>query len=95
MNILKMIGDFNVNKVNNRQEESASRRVKTLLNEDTDFFVREAYNTARTNIIYSLGGEKGCKKSACNKCKPGRGKNYNLLKSCNYVCTNGSKSFDN
>lgn len=79
MNILKMIGDFNVNKVNNRQEESASRRVKTLLNEDTDFFVREAYNTARTNIIYSLGGEKGCKKVLVTSASPGEGKTTTCL----------------
>lgn len=79
MNILKMIGDFNVNKVNNREENAISRRVKTLLNEESDFYVREAYNAARTNIIYSLGGEKGCKKILITSASPSEGKTTTCL----------------
>lgn len=79
MNILKMIGDFNVKKANNRREESASRRAKTLLNENTDFYVREAYNAARTNIIYSLGGERGCKKVLVTSASPSEGKTTTCL----------------
>lgn len=79
MNILKMINDFNINKVNNREEKAISRRVKTLLNEDSDFYVREAYNAARTNIIYSLGGEKGCKKILITSASPAEGKTTTSL----------------
>lgn len=75
MNILKAIGDFNVNKVNNRREEATARRVNTLIGEHTEFAVREAYNAARTNIIYSLGGEKTSgKKILITSASPHEGK---------------------
>lgn len=74
MNILKAIGDFNVNKVNNRREEATAHRVNTLIGENTEFAVREAYNAARTNIIYSLGGEAGGKKIIITSASPHEGK---------------------
>ena len=79
MNILEAIGNFNVKKVNNRREESTARRVNTLLSENSDFIVREAYNSARTNIIYSLGSEKGCKKILITSASPAEGKTTTAL----------------
>lgn len=43
-----------------RKELDAAR--KNLLNKDTDFRVVEAYKTARTNLMFTLAGEEGCKK---------------------------------
>lgn len=80
MNILKLIGDFNVSKANNRREEATARRINTLINEKTEFAVREAYNAARTNIIYSLGGEKnGGKKILITSASPHEGKTTTCL----------------
>lgn len=79
MNILKLIGDFNVKKANNRREESTTRRVNTLLNDDTAFLVKEAYKTARTNIRFSLSSEKGCKKIIITSASPHEGKTTTCL----------------
>lgn len=79
MNIMKLIGDFNVNKANNRREEATAHRINTLISEKSDFTVREAYNAARTNIIYSLGGEKGGKKILVTSASPHEGKTTTCL----------------
>ena len=79
MNILKAIGDFNIKHANSRNEKSASRGISTVLDENTDFLVREAYNTTRTNIIYSLGSERGCKKILITSASPHEGKTTTSL----------------
>ena len=79
MDILKLIGDFNVKKVNNRREEATTRRVNTMLTKNTDFLVTEAYKTARTNIRFSLTSEKGCKKIIVTSASPHEGKTTTCL----------------
>lgn len=79
MNILEAIGNAKLKNANNRREEATARRINTLLGENTDFIVREAYNSARTNIIYSLGSERGCKKILVTSASPHEGKTTTSL----------------
>lgn len=79
MNILKLIGDFNIRHANSRNAKAASRGISTILDDNTDFLVREAYNTTRTNIIYSIGSEKGCKKIIITSASPHEGKTTTSL----------------
>ena len=81
MNIGKLIGDFNVKKANNNnaKEMATTRRMNTLLSDSKDFMVNEAYKSARTNIIFSLNSEKGCKKIIITSASPGEGKTTTCL----------------
>lgn len=79
MNILKVIGDFNIRHANKRNEKASGRGVAAVLDENTDFLVREAYNATRTNIIYSLGSERGCKKIMITSASPHEGKTTTSL----------------
>lgn len=79
MNVLKLIGDFNVKKANNRREKSVTRRISTLLTDTTDFLVKESYKTARTNIRFALSSEKNCKKIIITSASPHEGKTTTCL----------------
>ncbi len=48
--------------------------VKAILNENASFGVSEAYKIARTNVMFSLAGEQGCKKIALTSALPSEGK---------------------
>lgn len=45
----------------------------TILNENSNFFITEAYKTLRTNILFSTG-DLGCKTYAVTSAVPGEGK---------------------
>ncbi len=80
MNIMKLVGDFNIRKANHRSEASTIRRVSTVINDKSTFLVREAYNSARTNIIYSLTQqEEGGKKILITSASPHEGKTTTCL----------------
>ena len=79
MNLLKLIGEFNEKKANSRHEETVLRRVNSLLSDETDFIVNEAYKTARTNVMFALSSEKGCKKIIVTSASPGEGKTTTCL----------------
>lgn len=49
-----------------------------ILSQDTDFFIRESYNTLRSNVTFSLT-EKGCKIVAVTSTNPGEGKSITAL----------------
>lgn len=49
-----------------------------IINEKTDFYIHEAYNTLRSNITFSFGG-KGCKIVAVTSTNPGEGKSITSL----------------
>lgn len=79
MKLMKLIGDFNIRQANSRGQNANSRGTNLVLDENTDFLVREAYNTTRTNIIYSLGSEKGAKKIIITSASPHEGKTTTSL----------------
>lgn len=45
-----------------------------ILNESTHYSVSEAYKTARTNLMFTLAAEKGCKKIIVTSSQGGEGK---------------------
>lgn len=49
-----------------------------ILSQDTDFFIRESYNTLRSNVTFSLTG-KGCKIISVTSTNPGEGKSITSL----------------
>ncbi len=58
-----------------------SRAVTNIVSENTPFVIREAYKTARTNIIFSVSGIKksNCKIIALTSANPGEGKTTTSL----------------
>ncbi|MDP4119063.1 MAG: CpsD/CapB family tyrosine-protein kinase [Bacillota bacterium] len=52
---------------------------KTILNEQTPFLISEAYKAARTNIMFALKDNKGCKKVIITSANPGEGKSTNCV----------------
>ena len=69
----------NPSKARSHKEESIRQRAASLVTEDTAFTIVEAYKTARTNIIFSLGTTKGCKKIVVTSANPGEGKTTTTL----------------
>ncbi len=62
-----------------RKEESIRQRAATLVDGDTAFTIVEAYKSARTNIIFTLGATKGCKRIVITSANPGEGKTTTVL----------------
>lgn len=52
---------------------------KFILSHNSDFFVREAYKTLRTNTIFSLAETEGCKVVLVTSSLQGEGKSINTL----------------
>lgn len=52
---------------------------KNILSESSDFFVREAYKTLRTNCIFALAGQEGCKILTLTSSLQGEGKSITAL----------------
>ena len=61
------------------------KSVKRIISEDTPFSIIEAYKAARTNIMFSLNHEKGCKKVVISSANSGEGKTT--------TCINLAKTF--
>lgn len=59
----------------NKNEQS---NVSAVINNNTDFTVKEAYKTLRTNIIFATR-TKGCKKYVITSSVPGEGKTTNAI----------------
>lgn len=65
--------------VKKEKNKRASRRIynesaQKILSDDSEFIVNEAYKAARTNIMFSLHDEDGCKSIICTSAMPGEGK---------------------
>ena len=48
--------------------------VANIINDDAKFNIKEAYKTARTNTIFALNSDKGCKRLIVTSSIPGEGK---------------------
>jgi len=59
--------------------------INRIINESTPFDVIEAYKATRTNIMFSLNNEKGCKKIIISSATSGEGKST--------TCINIAKTF--
>lgn len=56
-----------------------SEQRANILTKDTDFFVREAYNTLRTNVVFSLTGDTPSKIIAVTSGGPSEGKSISSV----------------
>lgn len=63
------------------KQASIKRNQMAILNSETPFVIREAYRTARTNIIFSVSGSGSdeCKVIALTSANPGEGKTTSSL----------------
>lgn len=52
---------------------------KNILSPKSDFFIREAYKTLRTNVSFALPGEEGCKVIVVTSSMQGEGKSITAL----------------
>lgn len=58
----------------NRKDNEEKFSDKAILTESAPFGAKEAYKIARTNVMFALAGEKGCKKIAVTSALPSEGK---------------------
>ena len=52
---------------------------KFILSDQSDFFIREAYKTLRTNVTFALAGEDGCKTMLVTSAMKSEGKSITSL----------------
>ncbi len=52
---------------------------QSVINENTDFNVLEAYKAIRTNVMFTLAGEEGCKKVMVTSSGAGEGKSTSTI----------------
>lgn len=50
-----------------------------IINDNTKFNIKEAYKTTRTNIIFALNSDKGCKRIILTSSVPGEGKSLTSI----------------
>ncbi len=75
---------FNNNSKKSEQESriaSLKQNQAAILNDKTPFIIKEAYKTARTNIIFSVAGaaDVSCKTIALTSANPGEGKTTTII----------------
>ena len=63
----------------NKNKKETTTNTSTILNKRTSFTITEAYKSIRTNIIFSLANETGCKKILVTSSEPGEGKSTTTL----------------
>ena len=62
-----------------REGLSVQEERKHLLTPKSDFFIREAYKTLRTNVSFALSSEEGCKVITVTSAQQGEGKSITTL----------------
>lgn len=87
------IQKLNVKKHQFREKNIATdHRISHVLTDQTSFTVREAYKTARTNIMFALtSGSDSCKKIVLTSAEPGEGKTTTVLNLAITFAQTGSK----
>lgn len=63
----------------NKKTLSIQEERKHLLTPQSDFFIREAYKTLRTNVSFALPGEEGCKVIVVTSSLQGEGKSITAV----------------
>ena len=62
-----------------KKAKRREREKPIIVSKGAGWSVREAYKTARTNIMFALAGEEGCKKIIITSPTPGEGKTTTVL----------------
>lgn len=76
----KAISKFNEKKhMLQKRDQATNHRIAHILTDSASFSVKEAYKTARTNIIFALAGQDSCKKVVLTSAEPGEGKTTTVL----------------
>ena len=65
--------------------------INRIINESTPFDVIEAYKATRTNIMFSLNSEKGCKKIIISSATSGEGKSTTCINIAKTFAETGAK----
>lgn len=65
--------------------------INRIINEETPFDVIEAYKATRTNIMFSLNNEKGCKKIIISSATSGEGKSTTCINLAKTFAETGAK----
>jgi len=85
------IKKFNEHKHKVTSKSDYRSNSSNVLDQNARFNVREAYKTARTNIIFSLAGEPGSKKIIFTSSEPGEGKSTTSLNTAITFAQTGAK----
>ncbi len=75
---MKLFGTARRKKTNSAEDNNYKRQRAYILSPKTDFYVREAYKSLRTNIIFSLPNE-GCKRICVTSAIASEGKSITVL----------------
>ena len=75
----KKIGMDTVKTKQKQEVNSIQEERKNLLSPKSEFFIREAYKTLRTNVSFSLAGEEGCKVIMVTSAMQGEGKSITAV----------------
>lgn len=78
-------------KVPSRDAFSIQEERKYLLSDQSDFYIREAYKTLRTNVSFALNNEEGCKIVAVTSAQACEGKSITTLNLAISTAMTGSK----
>lgn len=88
----KVIGKLNEKRHQlQKHEQATNHRVAHILSDDASFTIKEAYKTTRTNILFALAGQEGCKTIALTSAEPGEGKTTSALNLSITFAQTGSK----
>lgn len=79
MGIFRKKGKNEMTAAQKRKGLSIQEDRKHLLNAKSDFFIREAYKTLRTNVSFALNGEECCKVIAVTSAQQGEGKSITTV----------------
>ena len=66
-------------------------RTYHILNQDSDFFIREAYNSLRTNLFFSFPEKEGCKVLAITSTMQKEGKTTTSINTTIAIAESGKK----
>lgn len=77
--------------IQRRDSLSIQEERKHLLTPKSDFYIREAYKTLRTNVSFALNNEEGCKVITMTSGQPCEGKSITTLNLAISTAMNGSK----
>lgn len=88
----KVIGKLNEKRHQlQKHEQATNHRVAHILTDEAPFSIKEAYKTTRTNILFALAGQEGCKKIVLTSAEPGEGKTTTALNLSITFAQTGSK----
>lgn len=81
----------NKEKISKKKETKPQNKTYTIEESNTHFAIKEAYKTARTNLMFTLAGEKGCKKILVTSAHMGEGKSTSTINLAHSFAQTGAR----